>query len=189
MASTWQAVSDLAWWRLKHADWLTPTLSADYVPRLCYWENPCGFSMASPPPSSLTVLVVPFQHEIDPLVHKAVWDEKADHQRLLKVEITENPPTFEPTITLHDALLDAEERETIFQPARQLRVPLICREDSLTITEDGGIAGMELRNYDRPATKVALEWCDSERLNDWQEFFGWVQRLRGFLRRQFDGVK
>jgi hypothetical protein len=92
-------------------------------------------------------------------VRKAVWQRGPDLQQLHDlVEAHHGAASFEPTITVQDAPVPADELRAILRSGLALRIPLVEMRELVSVTTDVGSVGFDFFTLDEPQARVSLEW-------------------------------
>jgi hypothetical protein len=181
----------LAWSLLENSQTIAPALVVEDglrfgLPWLRVWEDPQGVG-CDREPFTLTVFRS-FSPTQQPLVRKAVWQSRVDLRRLHDpVEERDMPASFDPTITVTDAVVPGRELEALLRSGLDLRLPLLFLHDAGSVTSDVGSVGFDFFTLDQPQAKVSLEWSFDPPA-EWQSAIAFIGKLQAFLENCLGGM-
>lgn len=183
--SSWAMMNSRAWWLLKHSAELDPSLSGRAqpfhgIPRLILWDDAVGFGAERP--FTLAVFEL-YAHDYSryPVVREAVWRRAEDLRRLHSdMSRTRECAVFEPTISVRDGSVPANELAVMLEEATSFRVPVVWLDGSESLVTDLGSRGFEFVSREQPPSVLRLEWA-VETPTTWHPVLDWVARLEAFL--------
>lgn len=185
--SRWVVLQAHAWWCLNHTGEVSPLQFAGQpfreVPILRLWEDADGFCFRGQP-TTLTVFELDDETHETFVVREAAWNQARNHEQ---IERRPDPAwqaaiPQQPSITVRDAVVPAEEFWSLLWDARGFSVPVVWLDERLRITTDVGAVGFEFFSRDQPPAVLRLQWSNAPP-PDWQPVVEWYTRLRDFLMR------
>jgi hypothetical protein len=184
--SSWAQIKPRAWWLLKHSADLAPANCGARVfhgiPRLCLW---CDEERCSSERSAFTLSVFelpgPDYRSRHPVVREAVWRRQDDLRRVYTdVSRTRECAVFEPTISVRDGSVPANELAALLEEATSFRVPVVWLAGSQGLITGIGSRGFEFFSREQPSSVLRLEWS-FEPPATWRLILDWAAKLEEFL--------